>query len=85
MESAHRIWRALAGRLGKVERVLLLSAAAMIIAAPLAVAGPQESANLATTPTSTGGAPSTPPHIIAPAPARVPKALPQTGGGGTAS
>src|SRR6185312_4301831 len=50
------LWKTINSRVGKVEQALLLGAMATVIAVPIAVAGPQGSPNLATTPTTTGAA-----------------------------
>lgn len=56
MTNVQELWKAINSRVGKVEQALLLGAVATVIAVPIAVAGPQGSPNLATTPTTTGSA-----------------------------
>jgi len=51
-----QLWRTLNRRVGKVQQAVVLGVLATAIAVPIAVAGPQGSANLQTTPTTTATA-----------------------------
>jgi hypothetical protein len=59
MTPVGRLWRAVNQRVGKVQQAVLLGLLATAITVPIAVAGPQGSANLQTTPTTTSSTATT--------------------------